>query len=462
MVELCSRIHGIVGEPIYYFGIAGLNYLFYIQNDKLKDPLGTVISQGLTGRDYSHTYYKDGQSEYLILYGDGIQPTRHKLPLSVINTPEIVPRPEEDGKSVEFEHMTYHKGRMFASNGDMLYFSALQNPMDWTSASDSGFIKVTNATGKITALVSFDDKLIIFSQNNMHLLYGDSVNADSQTNFTIVDLNNNIGAYDQNDTKVHNGYLYWLFAKNIYEYDGSTIRSIEKPTNNNGLTGGIQKYLDGIVYTEAKQVSIAGSDTKVYFYFRNYQGEGRLLIFDQRLRKWTQELQPKSKEQELYYIRIADSFNSINFSQTPAPVYALTSNGTIYELTGGRRDGDNYIKLYGVDEFPGQNDLVYTEPIQFYLKSKEYTDNGVSKKKTLKEIWISYDLDEKGEASFKITNNDGKECVLERILETGKNKVSCILIPYTMANTDNYTIEIYGKGDIVIKQIERKFRIKPR
>lgn len=351
-------------------------------------------------------------------------------------------------------------GRMFGSNGDMLYFSALQNPMDWSTAQDSGYIKVTNATGKITSLNSFDDKLIIHSQNNMHILYGDSVGADSNTNFSLVDLNNNIGAYHQNATKVHNGNLYWLYAKNIYEYDGSTIRSIEKPTGNNGVTGGIQSYLDGIIYTEAERVSIAGSDTKVYFYFPDYKG--RILIFDQRLRKWTQEIQPDKNDDELYYIRIADSFNSINFSQTPQPIYALTANGTIYELTGGRREGNDYIKLYGEDEYVDENDLVYKEKKEFYLKSKEFTENGVSKKKSLKEIWISYDLEEEGEVSIKISTNKEMECVLEQVLSPGMNKVECVLIPYFLENVDNYTIEIYGEGDILIKQMERKYRINRR
>ena len=338
----------------------------------------------------------------------------------------------------------------------MLFFSALQNPMDYTTAQDSGYIKVTNATGKITALISFDDKLVIFSQNNMHILYGDSVDAESNTNFSLVDLNNGIGAYNQRATKVHKGYLYWIYGTNIYEYDGSTIRSIEKPMGNNGVTGGIQKYIEGIIYTDVKNVSIAGSDTKVYFYFPNY--EGMILIFDQRLRKWTKEYQPNI-ENEMYYIRIADSFNSINFSQTPEPIYALTANGTIYELTGGRRDGASYIKRYGKDEYL-KDGITNTKPINYYLKTKEFTDSGVSKKKCLKEIWLSYDLD--GEANIRISTNKGTEAVLENTLFEGTNLVSCVLVPYTLENVDNYTIEIYGSGNILIKQIERKYRIKRR
>ena len=44
---------------------------------------------------------------------------------------------DNDKKDIVFEHMCYHKNRMMASKGNMLYFSALQNPMDWTSTENS-------------------------------------------------------------------------------------------------------------------------------------------------------------------------------------------------------------------------------------------------------------------------------------------------------------------------------------
>lgn len=106
---------GIRGKKIEYFGVAGLNYLFYIQNGVLKDVDGNAIAQGLTGSNYSHEYYKDGNYEYLILYGDNCEPTRHRLPLSSFNTPEIIPRPTVDGQKVKFEHMCYHKRKNVCS-----------------------------------------------------------------------------------------------------------------------------------------------------------------------------------------------------------------------------------------------------------------------------------------------------------------------------------------------------------
>lgn len=100
---------GISGQEIKYFGVAGLNYLFYIQNETLKDVIGNSIATGIAGDNFSHTYYKDGQYEYLILYGENINPIRIKLPLSNQNIPEIIPLPEEDGQTIYFEHMCYHK-----------------------------------------------------------------------------------------------------------------------------------------------------------------------------------------------------------------------------------------------------------------------------------------------------------------------------------------------------------------
>lgn len=444
---------GLKGEKIKYFGVAGINYLFYIQGNTLKDMTGAAIATGIEGDKFQHVYYADGNNEYLVLYGKGIKPTRHKLPLSSVNTPELLTLPKD---VTSFEHMCYHKNRMFGSVGNMLYFSALQNPMDWTSERNSREDRVANCQ-QITGLVSFDDKLIVFSEENMHLYYGSNVISGESDSYTCVNLDNNIGCYDQNTIKVHNSYLYWLYGRNIYEYDGSTIRNIEKPTSNNGVTGGIQKYIYGITIKEAENISIAASEDKIHFWFPDYKF---FLVFNQRLRKWTKELQPEDDKDELYYVNICDSYNDLNFSQTPTPIYALTSNGVIYEITGGRKDGLNYIQHYGIDEFTGENDVVYTNPISFFFKSKEFKEGVLSKKKALSELWFNYDLD--GIVNIKVITNDGKEYVKENALPIGNNKTECILIPNDMQNVDSYTFEIYGIGDISIYGMERKYRIKVR
>ena len=237
----------------------------------------------------------------------------------------------------------------------------------------------------------------------MHLYYGSNVILGTSDSYTCVSLDNNIGCYDQSTIKVHNSYLYWLYGRNIYEYDGSTIRNIEKPTGNNGITGGIQKYIDGITINEAKNVSVAGSEDKIYFWFPDYKF---FLVFDQRLRKWTKELQDQTDKDELNYARICDSYVDLNFSQTPHPIYALTANGVIYELTGGRRDGAEYIKTYGKDEVIGRDGLTTKNEIPFYIKTKEFKNGVLSKRKSLSAIWLNYDLE--GSVNLKIITDNLK------------------------------------------------------
>lgn len=444
---------GLKGDTIKYFGVAGIHYLFYIQGTQLKDMNGTIIANGITGTKFNHVYYADGNQEYMILYGEDVTPTRHKLPLSSLNTPEIVPLPEDVSN---FEYMCYHKNRMMASVGNMLYFSALQNPMDWTSSENSREDRVPNCN-QITGLVSFDDKLIVFSEENMHLYYGSNVVAGQTDSYTCVTLDNSIGCYDQCTCKVHNSYLYWLFGRSVYEYDGSTIRQLEEPTGNNGLTGGIKQSIYGITINEAKNVSVAASENKIYFWFPDYKF---FLIFDQRLRKWTKELQPTNVTDELYYTTICDSYNDLNFSQTPNPIYALTANGTIYEITGGKKEATTYTRTYGKDEFTNSSDIVHTEPIPFYIKTKEFKNGVLSKKKSLSTIWFNYDLD--GEVNIKIITSDGKTKEIKNALPTGTNMTECILVPNDMQSVDSYTFEIYGEGDITIYAMERVDRTNTR
>ena len=445
---------GLAGTPPKYFGVAGVKYLFYIQGTDLKDMAGTVIATGIAGTRFSHVYYADGNDEYMILYGEGVTPTRHKLPLSPLNTPEIVPLPlDDDNNPIVFEHMCYHKNRMMASKGNMLYFSALQDPMDWTTAEDSRQDRVPNCN-QITGLESFDDKLIVFSEKNMHLYYGSNVLAGESNSYTCVSLDNDIGCYDQQTIKVHNSYLYWLYGNSIYEYDGSTIRNIEKPTSNNGLIGGVKELVDGITINEAKNVSVAASEDKIYFWFPDYN---YFLVFDQRLRKWTKEIQNSTDTDK--YTMICDSYSDLNFSQTPSPIYGLTKNGIIYEITGGRKSGTTYIKTYGKEEYL-ENNLLKTRNIEFYIKTKEFKNGVLSKKKSLSAVWFNYDLD--GVVNIKITTDNGKTLTKTNILPNGTNKTQCILIPNDMQNVNSYVFEIYGEGNLKIYGMEREDRTHNR
>jgi len=150
----------------------------------------------------------------------------------------------------------------------------------------------------------------------------------------------------------------------------------------------------------------------------------------------------------------------LNFSQTPNPIYALTANGTIYELTGGRKDGQNYIQTYGQDEFTDENDIVYKEKIPFYLKSKEFKNGTLSKPKQLSDLWFNYDLE--GTVNLKIITDDGRTEVIKEALQNGVNQTKRVIIPNTIQNAYSYTLEIYGEGNLTIYAMERIDRTNTR
>lgn len=173
-------------------------------------------------------------------------------------------------------------------------------------------------------------------------------------------------------------------------------------------------------------------------------------------------MQPNNVQAELKYTTICDSYSNLNFSQTPSPIYALTANGTIYELTGGRKDGIDFIQTYGEDEFTDENDIVYKELIPFYIKTKEFKNGVISKKLSLSKLWFNYDLANNAIVNIKIVTDTGKEYVKENALKSGRNLTECILIPNDMQDVNSYTLEIYGYGDIRIKAMERVDRTTTR
>ena len=78
----------------------------------------------------------------------------------------------------------------------------------------------------------------------------------------------------------------------------------------------------------------------------------------------------------------------------------------------------------------------------------------------MSKVWFNYDLD--GVVNIKITTDDGKTLVKEKVLPEGNNKTECILIPNDMQNKNSYVFEIYGQGYIKIYGMEREDRTHNR
>ena len=112
-------------------------------------------------------------------------------------------------------------------------------------------------------------------------------------------------------------------------------------------------------------------------------------------------------------------------------------------------------RTYGANEFVDGNNVTYQELIPFYMKTKEFKNGVLSKKKSLSALWFNYDLAENAEVNIKVITDSNKTYEKKKALSPGKNKTECVLIPNDMQNVNSYTFEISGKGDFTLYAMER-------
>lgn len=109
-----------------------------------------------------------------------------------------------------------HRNRVFAGSGVTLYFCALSNPNDWTTANSAGSLPVpVTKGGSITGLFEFWDRLIIFTDYEIFQLTG-----AGPATYEIVPLSRKHG---------HQGSPYGVIAgaNDVYFCNASGVHSLQ-------------------------------------------------------------------------------------------------------------------------------------------------------------------------------------------------------------------------------------------
>lgn len=131
---------------------------------------------------------------------------------------------KSDGSSVSqisdategVKFITAHANRLYCAKGNKLYFSALSKPDDWTSVNDSGTLEVTSRTGgDITGISRHSGRLIIFTEESMHELYG-----TGPSDFVLKEVTSSVGCIAHRTIISISGILYFLGKDAIYRYGG--------------------------------------------------------------------------------------------------------------------------------------------------------------------------------------------------------------------------------------------------
>jgi hypothetical protein len=100
------------------------------------------------------------------------------------------------------EHVVFFKNQMFFAKGDILTFTSPYTDSDFNSANGSGVISVGS---KITGIVSFRDQLIIFAEEKIDRLTGNTV-----ADFVLQPITRNMGCVDTDTIQEVGGDLMFL------------------------------------------------------------------------------------------------------------------------------------------------------------------------------------------------------------------------------------------------------------
>lgn len=99
-------------------------------------------------------------------------------------------------------HVTVFKNHIFLGNGENLIFSAPYDDEDFTSASGGGIINIADT---ITGLIVFREQLIVFSQNKINRIVGNSV-----ADFQLQPISQDLGCIQEDTIQEIGGDIVFL------------------------------------------------------------------------------------------------------------------------------------------------------------------------------------------------------------------------------------------------------------
>ena len=145
--------------------------------------------------------------------------------------------------------LTVDDYRMYALLDGLIYHSAIYSVSDWTTVDDAGKVPIAGMIGTETAIVGYNDMVIAFSDQTMHVLYGNDY-ADFQLADPI-----NVGCVSDRSIVQHDGILYFMDYQRFMAFTGGLPVDISKK---------VRKYLRDINYQYKSKIVSHKWDKYIY------------------------------------------------------------------------------------------------------------------------------------------------------------------------------------------------------
>lgn len=423
---------------------------------------------------YSITECRDSSNKYFFI---STSQKLYKITKNVFaETLEDVTDPDNPVRGI----LAGHKNRLFVGNGIDLYISKLREYDDFTIVPDqeeSGHqIRITNANGDIKALVSYDDKLIIFCERSMHVLYGDSPISEVNQ-FTLVDLHNGLGCISDETVTICNRELYWIDTDmSVYKYNGASITKISEPYGSQYYAsyGGIT----GITYNPTRITDCIMSSCEDCIYIGMTRSRladavnDTLLVYNTKNRVWWVE---------------DGAFSHICMweTDTKTPFYYRTDY-----LIGAMYNNDvvimNVLQNIDTDYLFNMETRHFDDvPIEYAFETKTWTLGTIKKEKTLTNIWFQANAigrvavcdywNEHNVWDGEVTNLDENYLILGNLKKVGvrhnvqhptanshqgTERQRFIIPRMYMQKINSFSVRVEGTGYAEFYMMEKEWRIK--
>lgn len=205
---------------------------------------------------------------------------------------------------------TAHRYRMYGvdSDGRTLRYTAQGTITDWTLAGDAGYIDITNAVGKVTAIITYADHPILWTDNSMHELYG-----TGPDNYELVTISYKIGCVSRFAYCECDGKLFWMDYNGIYVYTGGLPSQIAYKASG---------ILNGINWDYRHLITAGSVGDKAYFAIPyKSTANNRIIVVDVI----------EGKGQATHTVNLENG-NWIGFTNNNEELFGIEYNGRIYNM----------------------------------------------------------------------------------------------------------------------------------
>jgi hypothetical protein len=306
--------------------------------------------------------------------------------------------------------------RLYALEGSILKCSAAGSITDWATPDDADSIAITSMVGSGTAIKAYNDMVITWGEQTMHILYG-----NDPLDFELSDPIQN-GCVSDRSVLIHNGILYFMDYNKFMQFTGGIPVEISQKARG---------YLEDINYTYKSGIVSMPMGKYILIsipYGSSATANNLTLQYDTELQRWY-----------VWNVGFKD------FAQIGEFTYAVDTSGYIWKLNTGVDDDGTAI----------------TWEVTFGV----WNGLPARPRKTISDIWAIIDLPVGSTMimSYSETVDGSDFATLDTFTANANEQNSRVQVPTTILDNVNwYRIKLSGTGPCTIHYLEPYIRVKSR